>query len=190
LSGPVQSIATSSGQNDGGLFELNFRDERYLPFEGRGAESTWQFSLPTEFEAFDYNTIADLVLHIRYTARDGGAAYSSSVASGLVAALNALPTSGLKLLVSVRHDFPAEWRALQVEGSDARREIRIDASLFPYFVRGHLRITEVRTMTNGAPSADPPLFSGSATTATVEISGSSGSMEYLLVSYSMSRPVG
>ena len=32
-----RSIATSSGQNDAGLFELNFRDERYLPFEGAGA---------------------------------------------------------------------------------------------------------------------------------------------------------
>ena len=33
----VQSIATSHGLNDGGLFEVNFRDERYLPFEGAGA---------------------------------------------------------------------------------------------------------------------------------------------------------
>jgi hypothetical protein len=31
----VQSIATSHGQNDAGLFELNLRDERFLPFEGR-----------------------------------------------------------------------------------------------------------------------------------------------------------
>ena len=30
----TQSIATSTGQNDSGMFELNFRDERYLPFEG------------------------------------------------------------------------------------------------------------------------------------------------------------
>jgi hypothetical protein len=29
-----QSIATSNAQNDDGMFELNFRDERYLPFEG------------------------------------------------------------------------------------------------------------------------------------------------------------
>lgn len=187
LRGSLQSIATSSGQNDGGLFELNFRDERYLPFEGRGAESTWQFSLPTDFKAFDYDTIADLVLHIRYTAREGGDGYSRIVASGLVAALNTVPTDGLKLLVSLRHDFPAEWRALQAEGDDAPpREIRIDASLFPYFVRGNFSISAVRTMTNDRPSADQPLFSGSATTATVNISSS---MKYLLVSYSMLAPV-
>ena len=170
---------------------MNFRDERYLPFEGQGAESTWQFSLPTEFKAFDYDTIADLVLHVRYTARDGGAAYSSSVALGLVDAVNAIETAAspvsLKLLVSVRHDFPSEWRALQAEGGDARREIRIDASLFPYFVRGNLSISAVHTITSGE-RVDPPLFiNGSTsrtTTATVEISRL---MEYLLVSYSIAR---
>jgi hypothetical protein len=38
--GAIQSIATSHGQNDSGMFELNFRDERYLPFEGAGAISS------------------------------------------------------------------------------------------------------------------------------------------------------
>src|ERR1700740_852549 len=32
----TQSIVTSSAQNDSGMFELNFRDERYLLFEGAG----------------------------------------------------------------------------------------------------------------------------------------------------------
>ena len=36
------SIATSSGQNDAGVFEFGFRDERYMPFEGAGATSTWR----------------------------------------------------------------------------------------------------------------------------------------------------
>ena len=31
------SIAASQALNDSGMFELNFRDERYLPFEGAGA---------------------------------------------------------------------------------------------------------------------------------------------------------
>ena len=33
----VQSIATSTAESDAGVFELGFRDERYLPFEGAGA---------------------------------------------------------------------------------------------------------------------------------------------------------
>ena len=36
---PLQQIAISKGVDDSGLFELNFRDERYLPFEGTGAVS-------------------------------------------------------------------------------------------------------------------------------------------------------
>jgi hypothetical protein len=67
--GAVQSIVTSSGQNDSGLFETNLRDERFLPFEGAGAESTWKLDLPKDYRTFDYNTISDVILHIRYSAR-------------------------------------------------------------------------------------------------------------------------
>ena len=69
--GAVQSIVTSSGQNDSGMFETNLRDERFLPFEGAGAESTWKLDLPQDYRTFDYDTISDVILHIRYTARQG-----------------------------------------------------------------------------------------------------------------------
>jgi hypothetical protein len=37
LSGvPLTSVAVSSAQSDAGVFELNFHDERYMPFEGVG----------------------------------------------------------------------------------------------------------------------------------------------------------
>ena len=40
-------IATSNAQNDAGVFELNFHDERYMPFEGAGAaDSQWELTLP------------------------------------------------------------------------------------------------------------------------------------------------
>ena len=38
----LDAIVTSTAQNDAGLFEPTLRDERYLPFEGAGAISTWQ----------------------------------------------------------------------------------------------------------------------------------------------------
>jgi hypothetical protein len=34
--GSMQSIVTSQGQSDGGLFETDLYDERYLPFENLG----------------------------------------------------------------------------------------------------------------------------------------------------------
>jgi hypothetical protein len=39
------------------MFEANLRDERFLPFKGAGAESTWKLELPVRFRQFDYDTI-------------------------------------------------------------------------------------------------------------------------------------
>ena len=41
-----QSIVTSGAMFDSGMFETNLRDERFLPFEGAGAISTWTLALP------------------------------------------------------------------------------------------------------------------------------------------------
>jgi len=75
--GAIESIVTSNAQNDSGLFELNLRDERYLPFEGAGAIDEWHLELPKEFKQFDYDRISDVVLHLKYAAscfRSGGIA--------------------------------------------------------------------------------------------------------------------
>jgi len=65
---PVRAIATSSGQNDTGMFEFNFRDERYLPFEGAGTISEWKIELTAEkdLRQFDYPTISDVIIHLNY----------------------------------------------------------------------------------------------------------------------------
>src|SRR5262249_9405011 len=62
--GAVQSIVTSSAVSDPGMFEVNLHEERFLPFEGAGAESTWKIDLPTptDYPAFDYMTISDVIL--------------------------------------------------------------------------------------------------------------------------------
>jgi hypothetical protein len=110
----MQSIATSHAQNDSGMFELNFRDERYLPFEGAGAISRWRIELPREFRQFDYDTISDVVLHLKYTARDGGKALADAALEEMRADLNTLMTTarngeGFVRLFSARHEFPNEW---------------------------------------------------------------------------------
>jgi receptor-binding and translocation channel-forming TcA subunit of Tc toxin len=66
------SVAASTANNDSGVFELNFRDERYVPFEGAGAVGDWSLELPSVFRPFDYDTISDVILHISYTARTTG----------------------------------------------------------------------------------------------------------------------
>ncbi|WP_019500352.1 neuraminidase-like domain-containing protein [Pseudanabaena sp. PCC 6802] len=68
-----QKIALSRGVNDSGLFELNFRDERYLPFEGTGAVSTWELSLPKETnKQIDFDNLTDVIINLSYTALDAG----------------------------------------------------------------------------------------------------------------------
>src|SRR5205814_264838 len=76
---PFKSIATSTGQNDNGVFDLNFRDDRYLPFEGAGVISNWKLECNGKYvvdgnlvdlSQFDYNSISDVILHIRYTSRE------------------------------------------------------------------------------------------------------------------------
>ena len=115
--GSVQSIATSHVQNDSGLFELNFRDERYLPFEALGAISDWRIEMPLETNAFDFESISDVILHLRYTARDGGDSLKR-------AAQAALPSTGIQLF-SARHEFPTEWyRFIHPEGATGDQILR------------------------------------------------------------------
>lgn len=94
------TIATSSGQNDAGLFDVNLRDERWLPFEGQGVISTWNLVLDPRDNNFDFSTITDVVLHVRYTARGGA---DQTAANNVRAALK--PPTSRSILVSVRNTF-------------------------------------------------------------------------------------
>jgi hypothetical protein len=142
--GAIQSIATSDGQSDSGLFELTFRDERYLPFEGAGVISQWQLELPTTLKPFDYDTISDVILHVHYTARDGGSTLKTAANDALQAAVNAMPLgeggderAGLFQAFSARRDFPSEWhRFLHSADADGTQTLtlNLDPERFPYFV--------------------------------------------------------
>jgi hypothetical protein len=135
----IQSIATSTAQNDSGLFELNFNDERYLPFEGAGAISTWQLELPQEFRQFDYDTISDVVLHLRYTARDGGPDLKDK-ANEAVGDLFADASEQVPLLraFSARQEFPSEWHQfLHPKETDEshKLDLAITPNRFPFQFR-------------------------------------------------------
>jgi hypothetical protein len=150
-----EAIATSSGQNDSGLFELNFRDERYLPFEFQGAVSRWRIELPPENNAFDPDTLSDLILHLNYTAREGGELLRRAANE---AAQSRLPGDGWAFF-DIRREFPDAWELFQhgPKGEPRRKELRIGLgrNLFPY-VPGHreLRITGLELFFE-APASNP-----------------------------------
>ena len=140
--GVIQSVVTSSAQNDTGLFETSLNDERYLPFEGAGAISTWRLELPSAFKPFDYSTISDVVLHVRYTARNGGDDLKQQVVADLATAVNDIVSStgasGLTRLVSLRHEFPTQWYRFLGEpvATDNRASITLGMDRFPYLFSG------------------------------------------------------
>ncbi|HET9788469.1 MAG TPA: hypothetical protein VFP47_15135, partial [Pyrinomonadaceae bacterium] len=140
--GSVQSIVTSGAQNDNGLFETNLRDERYLPFEGQGAISSWRIELPKNFKTFDYNTISDVVLHVQYTSREGGSVLRTQAESELQIALNEFirveGQRGLAQMFSLRHDFPTEWSRFMNAPSGTRQSLTaaITTDRFPFLFQG------------------------------------------------------
>lgn len=134
--GGAASVATSHGRNDAGLFDLNFRDERYLPFEGAGAVSRWRISLPRSANAFDVDTLSDVVIHVNYTARDGGELLKRKAVASVT---EAYPKEGLARLFSARHEFPDAWHRFlhaPAEGGTHVLALDLSAARFPFLYRG------------------------------------------------------
>lgn len=134
------SIATSNAQNDAGMFELNFRDERYLAFEGAGVISDWNLELPTSAKQFDYNTISDVIITIRYTAKKStNSAFkenvnnklTESVADSIISINNG---GGFCRLLSLKHEFSTDFYKMQQESSYA---ISVGSNYFPYFTKSY-----------------------------------------------------
>ena len=149
--GGAESIVTSGATADSGMFETNLRDERFLPFEGAGAISTWQLELPPDYRAFDYATIADVILHVHYTARPG--VDRGAVHAALQTLFQDADQATLAVLFSLRHDFPTEWAAFVSGSGPFTATIRRE--YFPYFTQGR-PLADVRLAMYGpdlAPSA-------------------------------------
>jgi hypothetical protein len=160
--GAVESITISSGQTDGGLFAMDQRDERYLPFEGSGAISDWNLKLTSAIQTFDWATITDVVLHVRYTAREGGDLLRGAALQSLNAELAGLP---LRRAFSAKSEFPSEWNAFlrPAEGSaQAAFQVNLGEELFPNFTRdANLRITHLELV---ALVKDPSSWQSTAIT--------------------------
>lgn len=143
LYGSIQSIATSHAQNDSGMFEFSFRDERYLPFEGAGAISTWHIELPSAFAAqFDHDSISDVIIHMNYTALDEGSLAGDSAAN-VLHRLNV--QDGFMRLFSMKREFSNEWYAYGQKVKtvpNAPLTIYVDENRLPLFARGQKITTQ------------------------------------------------
>jgi hypothetical protein len=144
----VDSIATSHGQNDTGMFDLSFNDERYLPFEGAGAVSEWTVTMPKAANAFDFSTISDVILHVRYTAMPGDLELAAAAGDNLDAQL---PANGFRLF-ALKNEFADDWyRFLNpAPNTDQVLTLSLRPEQFPFYTRGKtINATEVDLFIDG-----------------------------------------
>jgi len=138
----TQAIATSTANRDSGLFELNFNDQRYLPFEGAGVISGWNLDLPDpKISQFDYHTISDVILHIAYEAEEAGNkdAVETAIKNSMnqIVIDNGMPnTEDWSNLISMKQQFSAAFfKLLDDESSD----LFINDSHFSYLFKDKTR---------------------------------------------------
>ncbi len=142
----TKAIATSTAQNDAGVFELNFRDERYIPFENAGAISSWTLKMmdDTKLRQFDYGMISDIIIQVRYTAR-GDDSKASATKTALNAQLSTASTGiNLPRYFSLKHEFSSEWykaftTLVPVLGLGAigrAVNLKLQHEQFPYYSKG------------------------------------------------------
>ena len=171
----VKAIAASTAQNDSGLFELNFRDERYLPFEGAGAISQWSLELLSDLPAnnpdpatpdfgrplrqFDYSTISDAILHVKYTAREDAGLFKNNAVTHLRDYFNQDDATPSIRMFDLRQEFPAQWHRFlnpTNPGDGNVFEFEMSPNLFP--LRDAGKTLKINTIWLLARATDPGAY--------------------------------
>jgi len=98
-------VALTSPNNATGLFEMDMQSDMLLPFEAMGVDTAWELQLPKASNAFDFGSIADVVLTIDYTALN-----SYDYRQQVIQALD--PQVSADLTFSLRQQFPDQWYEL------------------------------------------------------------------------------
>jgi hypothetical protein len=173
---PVKAIAASNAQNDSGVFELSFRDERYLPFEGAGAVSEWSLELFSDLPAnnpdpgnpdfgkplrqFDYGTISDAILHVKYTAREDAGPFKNAAITHLRDYFSQDEATPSLRLFNLRQEFPTQWHRFlhPTNPTDGNVfELEMSPNLFPF--RDHGKTLKINTIWLFARRPDAGNFS-------------------------------
>lgn len=99
-----QMIAVSGGVNDSGMFEVSFNDQRYLPFEGTGAVSNWRLSMPESTNLFNFESVSDVIIQVKYTAISGGSLFKQQVLQ-----LDPMRTRTGSRFFNMAQNFSQQW---------------------------------------------------------------------------------
>lgn len=139
-------ISTSTAQNDAGVFQLNFRDDRYMPFEGAGAISSWKLLLPKNFRQFDYSSINDIIIHVSYTAEyDELFRENVEKTNGEIETLLKSDSSPMLRMISLRQEFSNAFHRLTEQEVNNHVLVKIENKHFPLFMNGRaLKVTKAK----------------------------------------------
>jgi len=126
---PNQSIAISRGMDNTGLFQLDFHDPRYLPFENTGAVSDWTLSMPLNTNRFDFEQLSDVVITVRYTSL-----YDGQLATKVRQALAQHPLAGGVYVDAAMQSYA--WQNFLTNHDDKSKQtltVNVNASQLGYF---------------------------------------------------------
>ncbi|KAI0435137.1 hypothetical protein F5Y09DRAFT_327808 [Xylaria sp. FL1042] len=143
---PINAIAigsptANSAATGTGSFSFDFARDRYSPFEGAGVISTWKLELPPTFRQFDYRTISDVVLQLRYTAMDGGFNFGRAASDSVQEKIKkpSPPASAiLSILVNVPNDYASSWYTFRSDlqnGRTGRLHMPGMAGMLPFWTQ-------------------------------------------------------
>lgn len=110
-------------EKNNGLFELRFDSDRYLPFEGTGAVSTWRLELNGKKGSYNVNDILEVTINLKYTAKQAGKAFGEAVKGMLK------PYRTVRFF-DMHFDFPAQWNEF-VANEEDELVLPVSRDLFP-----------------------------------------------------------
>lgn len=125
-----QQIALSRGVDDNGTLADAPADERYLPFEGTGALSSWRLELPLGSNRIDFSTIADVVITLRYSALVGDKNFRDTV-------LGTLSTKYAgQASVALQQRYPDAWTRFLAKDAPPSMTFPVGTDLLPANLTG------------------------------------------------------
>ncbi|KAF3055499.1 hypothetical protein CFAM422_012995 [Trichoderma lentiforme] len=142
--------------------ELNFspgsggNKDKYGPFEGAGAISDWHIRLPSAVRPFDYDTISDVLLHIKYTAFDGGDDFRQTSESALLKRLATAEGSASVMSIELASEYPNEWQSCVASSNDSTATLDLSSlrSALPYWAqRARAKAENVMLLVTPKPAA-------------------------------------
>src|SRR5207249_373395 len=109
-----------------------------------------RIEMPTDCNAFDFNTVTDVIIKLNYTAREGGdllrkkarkeAELPERTAQRSGAEMHApadqADQENLMRLFSSKHEFPNEWYQFSNAATSQPLELKLTKERFPFPLRG------------------------------------------------------